>query len=107
MAEELFCHPMVEIGHRHPMAAGVPTASRTKSMDMSMKSRRFPESLYDGDDSRAKALFFEGGGVHELAYRLAGTTGELAEKLAVMEEVHSQHFGDRLDVLVVRLDQLK
>ena len=41
-----------------------------------------------------KAAFFEGGSVHELSYRLVGTTGELAEKLAVMEEVHSEHFGD-------------
>lgn len=94
MAEELFCHPMVEIGHGHPLAAGVPAASRTKSMNVGVKSRRFPESLHDGDHSRVKALFFECGRVHELSYRLVGTTGELAQKLAVMEEVHSEHLGD-------------
>src|SRR3990172_4896432 len=94
MTEELFGHPMVEIGQGQPLAVGVPTASGNKSMDMWMKSRCFPEGLYHGDHCRAKALFFEGGSVHELSYRLVGTTGELAEKLAVMEEVHSEHFGD-------------
>ena len=41
-----------------------------------------------------KAAFFEGGSVHELTYRLVGTTGELAEKLAVVEEVDSEHLWD-------------
>ena len=95
MTEELFCQPMVEIGHRHPLAAGVPSAPRTKGMDMRMKSCRFPKCLYDGNHSWTKTLFFEGGGGHKLCYRLVGTSGELAEKLAVVEEVDSEHFWDR------------
>ena len=95
MAEERFRHPMVEIGHGHPLAGGVPSASRTKSMNMRVKSRPIAESLHDGDHSWVKAVFFEGGSVHELSYRLEGTTGELSQKLAVMEEVHSEHLWDR------------
>jgi len=75
-------------------------------MDMWMKSCRFPESLYDGDHSRAKAAFFEGGSVHELTYRLVGTTRELAEKLAVVEEVDSEHLGDGKHPLVSNLNSL-
>src|SRR3990172_3782928 len=85
----------VEIGHGHPLAGGVPSASRTKSMNMRVKSRPIAESLHDGDHSWVKAVFFEGGSVHELSYRLEGTTGELPQKLAVMEEVHSEHLWDR------------
>jgi hypothetical protein len=95
MTEEFFRHPMVEIGHGHPLAAVVPAASRAKSMDMGMKSRRFAESLDDRDHSWAKAPFFECGSVHELSYRLVGTTGELAQELAVVKEIHSEHLRDR------------
>ena len=95
MTEKLFCHPMVEIGHRDPMAAGIPTASRTKSMDMWMKSCRLAEGLDDGDHAGPEAFLLESRGAHELSYRLVSATRELAQKLAVMEKVDSQHLWDR------------
>jgi len=94
MTEELLCHPMVEIGHRHPLPEGIPTAPRTKSMDMRMKSRGVAKRLHDGNHSWAKALFVESGGGHKLPQGFVSAPGELAEKLAVMEEVDSEHLGD-------------
>jgi hypothetical protein len=64
-------------------------------MNMRMKSSGFAEGLNDGDHARTKALFFESGGAHELLDGLVSASGELAEKLAVVEEVGSEHFGNR------------
>ncbi|HSF16511.1 MAG TPA: hypothetical protein VLK65_13265, partial [Vicinamibacteria bacterium] len=54
MAEQLLSVPMIEIGHGRPLPGGIPTAPRTKSMDMRTKSSRFSESLHDGDHAWAK-----------------------------------------------------
>jgi hypothetical protein len=51
--------------------------------------------LHDRDHAGPQAFFFESGGGHELSYRLVSATGELTEKLAVMEKVDSQHLWDR------------
>jgi hypothetical protein len=58
---------------------------------MRMKSCGFAEGLYDRDHAGPEAFLLESGGGHELSYRLVGATGELTEKLAVMEKVDSQH----------------
>lgn len=95
MTEELLYQSMVEIGHGHPLGGGVPTAPGTKGMDMWMKSGGLSESLDDGDHARTKAVMFESCGAHELLDGLVGASGELAEKLAVVEEVAPEHLGDR------------
>jgi hypothetical protein len=63
-------------------------------MDMRMKSCGFAESLHDRDHTGPEANFFERGGAHELSNRLVSAAGELAEELAMMEEVEAEHLGD-------------
>ena len=74
---------------RIPLPGVIPPAPRTKSMDMWVKSCRFSKCLYNRNHSWTKALFLESGGAHELSQGLVGTSGELAEKLAVVEKIDS------------------
>jgi hypothetical protein len=53
------------------------------------------EGLNDGDHAWTKALLFEGGGAHELLEGLVSASRELTGKLAVVEEVDSEHLWDR------------
>jgi hypothetical protein len=41
VTEELLRHPVVEIGHRHPLPGGIPSVPGTKGMNMRMKSCGF------------------------------------------------------------------
>jgi len=59
------------------------------------KSSCFAECLHDRDHAGPEAFFFESGSAHELFEGLVSATGELTEKLTVMEEVDSEHLGDR------------
>ena len=94
MPEELLCHPVVEIGHGHPLAGGTPAASGTKGMDMGMESCGLAERLDDRDHAGSEGFFLESGGAHELSYRLVRATGELGEKLTMVEKVDPEHLGD-------------
>jgi len=62
---------------------------------MWMKSSGFSKGLDDGDDAGTEGFFFEGGGAHELRDGLVSASGELTEKLAVMEKVGPEHLRDR------------
>lgn len=95
MTEELLSHSMIEIRHGHPLPRGIPAAPGTKSMDVGMKSSRLPKCLNDRDHSWAKTVFFEGGGAHEPLEGIVGATGELTEKLTMVEKVDSEHLWDR------------
>jgi hypothetical protein len=60
-----------------------------------VKSSGFAEGLNDADHARTKAVLFESCGAHELVDGLVSASGELAEKLAVVEEVRPEHLWDR------------
>ena len=94
MAEELFCPPMVDIGHGQPFTTSIPTAARANCMNMWVESGGFPEGLDDADHAGTKALFLESRGAHELSNRLVSATGELTEKLTMVEKVDPEHLGD-------------
>jgi hypothetical protein len=85
---------MIEIRHGHPLPGGIPAAPGTKSMDMWMKTSRLPKCLNDRDHSWTKTVFFEGGRAQELLEGLVSATGELTEKLTMVEKVNSEHLWD-------------
>lgn len=67
MTEELLSHAMVEIGHGDPLPGAVPTASRTKSVYMGMKSSRIAKCLDDRYHAGAEIFLLEDGSIHELS----------------------------------------
>ncbi len=63
MAEELFCHPMVEIGHRHPLPVRLPTASRTSTTSTRTTLRARIPTATDAARSRPKKCEIAGRGL--------------------------------------------
>ena len=91
----------IDVGDGLPRSITEENSASDDGMDVRVPSKRRTKGLDDGNHTGASVGLVDGGG-HHLADGLVGESGQLSQKLAVVEEIGPEHFGQRENPLRVR-----
>ena len=101
LAKEELGRVRIDVGDRMPRTVPPEDTACDDGMDVRVPLQRRGESLDDGDHPRPGVGLVEGGR-HHLADGLVGDARERSEELSVVEEIGSEHLGQRKDPLGTR-----